>query len=247
MDAEQRRLFARDGYLVIQDALSPAHVAALDELVSARLRHELSADFVDGFGKFRMGPALQPGLRGDGIDDLQRTNGDHEHGTPLEYEPPVGWAKTLQQPIAGGIPGQRSAAPFRQLLELPRVAPVLGELLSEPRWGHVPVHVPIERRPEWRLDHDYCDVKPGYKDNGDDTPAGDGTLHGSLSAHHITCVFELRTVEPGDSPDLRASQAVTAPTSSGLWTRGSRTLSKPKYSSCAARETESGIRGSGCA
>ena len=117
---------------------------------------------------------------------------------PLEYAPPTGWSESMRSLDPTAVAGQRSASPWRQLLTLPAVVPVLGELLSEPRWGHVPPRVPAARRAEWRLDHDYVDVKPGYTETADKSPAGDGNLHGGIHAHHVTCVFELRTVQPGD-------------------------------------------------
>eukprot|EP01048_Picozoa_sp_COSAG05_P027545 COSAG05_NODE_8088_length_737_cov_0.793103_2_plen_200_part_01 len=188
MDSSQRRFFAQNGYLVISGALSPRHVASLDELISARVRNEAppGETFVDGYRKLRVGPCLQPGASrpafsgGASVPPTQ----------PTEYAPPAGWVDCLRQ--CGEPADHRSAAAFRQLLELPLIEPILEELLSEPRWGHVPVHVPVDRRAEWRLDHDYCDVKGGFRETGDDTPAGDGELHGTIGAHHITCVFELR-------------------------------------------------------
>ena len=48
----------------------------------------------------------------------------------------------------------------------------------------------------FRLDHDNIHYKPGR--NPQDGPDKGGSLHGNPGNFHITCVYELKTVEKGD-------------------------------------------------
>ena len=108
--------------------------------------------------------------------------------------------------------GHRFWPGFRQLIDNPVVLPILQELLGDPAWGHAPAGLPHSLRPRIRLDHDNVHHRPPHK-QGDRlegrkarwpcrrTPESwphTFALHGGPSSWHITCVFELRSVGPGE-------------------------------------------------
>ena len=82
------------------------------------------------------------------------------------------------------------------LIDNETMLPILEEILGDPSWGHAPAHMPEALRPLFRLDHDNVHYKPGRKPT--DGPDVGGTLHGGPDSFHITCVYELKTVGPGD-------------------------------------------------
>ncbi|MBK35163.1 MAG: hypothetical protein CME26_06485 [Gemmatimonadetes bacterium] len=85
---------------------------------------------------------------------------------------------------------------YRDLIDNEIMFPILEEVLGDPAWGHAPAHMPEELRPLFRLDHDNIHYKPARKPtDGEDKG---GTLHGSPRSWHVTCVYELKTVGPGD-------------------------------------------------
>lgn len=85
---------------------------------------------------------------------------------------------------------------YRDLIDNETMLPIVEEILGDPAWGHAPAHMPEELRPLVRLDHDNVHYKPGRKPtDGEDRG---GTLHGGPDAFHITCVYELKTVGPGE-------------------------------------------------
>lgn len=85
---------------------------------------------------------------------------------------------------------------YRDLIDNETMFPMLEEILGDPAWGHAPAHMPEELRPLFRLDHDNIHYKPGRTPT--DGPDVGGSLHGGPSAWHITCVYELKDVGPGD-------------------------------------------------
>ena len=85
---------------------------------------------------------------------------------------------------------------YRDLIDNETMLPIMEELLGDPAWGHAPAHMPAELRPLFRLDHDNIHYKTGRKPT-DGADKG-GTLHGGPDSFHITCVYELKTVDPGD-------------------------------------------------
>ena len=85
---------------------------------------------------------------------------------------------------------------FKDLIDNETKFPIIEEILGDPSWGHVPAHTPLELRPLFRLDHDNIHYKPGR--NPQDGPDKGGSLHGNPGNFHITCVYELKTVEKGD-------------------------------------------------
>jgi hypothetical protein len=82
------------------------------------------------------------------------------------------------------------------LIDNETMLPIIEELLGDPVWGHAPAHMPAELRPFFRLDHDNVHYRPGR--NTTDGADKGGGLHGGPSSFHITCVYELKTVGPGD-------------------------------------------------
>lgn len=85
---------------------------------------------------------------------------------------------------------------FKDLIDNETMFPIIEEILGDPSWGHVPAHTPPELRPLFRLDHDNIHYKPGRSPQ--DGPDKGGSLHGNPGNFHITCVYELKTVEKGD-------------------------------------------------
>jgi hypothetical protein len=85
---------------------------------------------------------------------------------------------------------------FKDLIDNETMFPIIEEILGDPSWGHVPAHTPLELRPLFRLDHDNIHYKPGRSPQ--DGPDKGGSLHGNPGNFHITCVYELKTVEKGD-------------------------------------------------
>ena len=85
---------------------------------------------------------------------------------------------------------------YRDLIDNETMFPILEEVLGDPAWGHAPAHMPEELRPQFRLDHDNIHYKPGRKQTDGEDPGG--RLHGGPGNFHITCVYELKSVEPGE-------------------------------------------------
>ena len=85
---------------------------------------------------------------------------------------------------------------FKDLIDNETMFPIIEEILGDPSWGHAPAHTPPELRPLFRLDHDNIHYKPGRSPQ--DGPDKGGSLHGNPGNFHITCVYELKTVETGD-------------------------------------------------
>jgi hypothetical protein len=197
--AQALKHFAEHGYVIVEDAISPATVAELNRIVDLRLEHELGGleaihsstgfekyDFSDGQPFLRS--ALQPTLvrlpAGAAVDPSP---------TEREYTEPLGWSAHLAE--QGGA---RSLAALRDLIDLPAVAPILAALLGDPRWGHAAPDTPVARRAHYRLDHDYLHYKGPFRPaaDGENGSVGDGSLHGGLASIHVTCVYELIDVDP---------------------------------------------------
>lgn len=85
---------------------------------------------------------------------------------------------------------------FKDLIDNETMFPIIEEILGDPSWGHAPAHTPPELRALFRLDHDNIHYKPGRSPQ--DGPDKGGSLHGNPGNFHITCVYELKTVEKGD-------------------------------------------------
>ena len=90
---------------------------------------------------------------------------------------------------------------YRNLVDHPKIYPILQEILGDERWGHVPPTMPREDRGRIRLDHDNLVHLPAYDPAQMETHGwGAKTLHGHDGGlgHVLTTVFELKSIGPGD-------------------------------------------------
>ncbi len=156
LTAEALEHYAEHGYCIVEDAISQGTLAELNRIFDLRLRHESGGlgarctstgwekfDFSDGQPFLRS--ALQPTV-------VRLPRGAAETLPPptcREYVEPVGWSAHLAEQG-----GSRSLAAFRDLIEPAAIAPILAALLGDPRWGHAAPDTPVERRGDYRLDHD---------------------------------------------------------------------------------------------
>eukprot|EP01045_Picozoa_sp_COSAG04_P000252 COSAG04_NODE_5_length_50521_cov_24.772639_29_plen_333_part_00 len=89
--------------------------------------------------------------------------------------------------------------PFLDLVDHRSTLPVLREVLGDDEFGLVEPDAPPEQRHRIRLDHDNLHYKPGCVEQGASAvPDMGGLLHGGPSARHVTCVWELSDVGPGE-------------------------------------------------
>ena len=90
--------------------------------------------------------------------------------------------------------------PYVDLIDVPPILQILEELLGLSRWGHCREEVPRELRHRIRGGHDNIHFQSPW--DGASRWRGPlamkGGLHGGPTAHHITCVYELKSVGPGD-------------------------------------------------
>ena len=168
----------------MDDALSPAQVAELNALYDAVLAGEAPPEFDDG-------PNVKS-LRGSSAGKnmpLSSVIADR-HGR--EYEGRRFWGQ-----------------PYVDLIDLPTVLPILEELLGQPSWEHAPRAVPVELRSRIRLDHDNIHHQAAHtggtehlSESADEAAVErkmrGSSLHGGPTAHHITCVYELKSVGKGE-------------------------------------------------
>ena len=87
------------------------------------------------------------------------------------------------------------SAAWEELIDPPRLVPILQQLLNDDRWGHSSPGVPpAAHRGKIRLDHDNIHFRPGQ------LPDEGGGLHTGYSAtacRLLTVVYELVPVKPG--------------------------------------------------
>ena len=173
----------RRAQIVVDDALSPAQVAELNALYDAVLAGEAPPEFD--------GPNVKS-LRGSSAGKnmpLSSVIADR-HGR--EYEGRRFWGQ-----------------PYVDLIDLPTVLPILEELLGQPSWEHAPRAVPVELRSRIRLDHDNIHHQAAHtggtehlSESADEAAVErkmrGSSLHGGPTAHHITCVYELKSVGKGE-------------------------------------------------
>lgn len=199
MNEQQRESYERLGYVVVRDAISTEHVAELNRIVTSRLQHETGVRGAVST-KTRLS-ALQPSvLPHEGSYSLLGasvpiTSKSWDNERAIVHSPPHGWDEVGERDSC-------STAPFRALIDVPSVTPILQDLLGNPAWGHALPETPPERLLDWRLDHDYIDVSRSTVVEENDEHFEDTTggfhLHGGLGAHHVTVVWELRDVNEGD-------------------------------------------------
>ena len=88
---------------------------------------------------------------------------------------------------------------YRNLLDHPKIFPILQEILGDARWGHAPPTMPDEMRGRVRLDHNNIVHLPAFDPDQMDTHGwGAKTLHGNPLNWHVTTVFELKSIGPGE-------------------------------------------------
>lgn len=112
-----------------------------------------------------------------------------KYGTDIGQNSTLGWGRPLVDAVLH-----------------PRAVGACREILSQPHWQHCHPDCPPDRRATIRLDHDYLNVlDPPAAGAGATTGqhgrnldgVGTSRLHGTQDNYHVTCLIELRDVEPG--------------------------------------------------
>jgi hypothetical protein len=170
MNDAQRAEFSERGYFVVKGALPAAKTTELNALYDS---HLAAGSFADTGGRTT--------VKSRGTRPVTDRHGRAYDGRRF-------WGQ-----------------PFVDLCTLPTVLPMLEELLGKPSWGHAPAAVPIELRRRVRLDHDNIHFHPAHAGGCGQPDTEEATrkrqesgLHGGPTAHHITVVFELKSVGPGE-------------------------------------------------
>ena len=125
MDAAQRAHWTERGWIVVRDAVPGALLAQLNEGFDEHLN--------------------TPGLAHPDDGAWDRVSFAHR------------WYNTGQKrpkEERHGRPRKLWGAPFYALIDLPKLTPILAELLSDPAHGHVLEGMPAEHAKKFRLDHD---------------------------------------------------------------------------------------------
>ena len=178
MNPEQRESFRRDGFLVVDRALDLSTV----DYLNAKFEQKLQEDGCGGALAWYI----------DREKDHTAPNG--------EQLPRTLWHNDLIAP--------------------PAVEPILRELCSSYEYGHLHPSCPVSKRGHFRLDHDnahyIAPFDPEHSVNAEvDFPAAehhnhapmslwtpDGIIqdgfHGGPPLYHISVVYELQPVGPGD-------------------------------------------------
>eukprot|EP01052_Picozoa_sp_SAG31_P048575 SAG31_NODE_10222_length_1168_cov_1.569691_1_plen_187_part_00 len=89
---------------------------------------------------------------------------------------------------------------YRDLVDHPKMLPILREILGNPEWGHAPAHMPKELRESIRLDHHNIHYRQplAFDEGATLYTHGAPALHGGPENWHVTCVYELLDVPPSD-------------------------------------------------
>ncbi len=109
--------------------------------------------------------------------------------------------QTITDRHGNTYPGRRFwSKAYRDLVDNETMLPILTELLGDSAWGHAPIDLPDELRPKFRLDHHNIHYRNPLSDaeGAEEYAKGAPSLHGGPSNWHITCVYELLDVLPGD-------------------------------------------------
>jgi hypothetical protein len=178
MDAQMREAFARDGYIVVKDVLSPSQLAELNGVFDERLRAARAAGTAGNL--LRADSSGQPHEAAPKVVD--------RHGSAYSARYGSFWSKG-----------------YRDMIDNEVMLPIVTELLSDPTWGHCPPQVPEALRKRIRLDHDNIHWEPAAAEGrpplritqSGGKISGANALHGGPGNWHITCAFELKTVAPG--------------------------------------------------
>ena len=181
MDDDARKTFSEQGYIVVKDALTQEHLAELNTIYDIILE---AGGLTSSSGKSIRSSAPAAASLAKGGRVAPTATVTDRHGR--EYDGRRFWSQG-----------------YTDLIDQPTVLPILEELLGDRGWGHAPPAVPVELRSRVRLDHDNIHYQPAYTGGSlDDATAermrAGSNLHGGPSAHHITVVYELKSVGPGD-------------------------------------------------
>jgi ectoine hydroxylase-related dioxygenase (phytanoyl-CoA dioxygenase family) len=188
MDAQQRAFMGERGYLILQQVLSPEEVAELNGMFDAELSK---------------GPPDEQ-LLASARSNVYSLNADGSPTRPREvHQEATGgaWATATEDTSRTfHMPHSSRGRTFhnkshRALIAHPRVMPILEELCQDLHWGHTVPAVPPTQRDRVRLDFDQMHYKPPCEPG---VPDGGGGMHGHPNRVHITCVYELSSVGPGD-------------------------------------------------
>jgi ectoine hydroxylase-related dioxygenase (phytanoyl-CoA dioxygenase family) len=169
MDAEQRRSFETNGYVVVPAAIPAQQLAALNDIFDEHVAADL--------------PAGDHGLQAE-----QRVAADGATGGNRRW---FFNSRTHEHRAAGRV---LWGEPYQELVSAPTVLPMLEEILGDPRHGHAVQSAPLSLRSCIRLDHDNTHYKPSYGPGAADKGGG---LHGGIDARHCTVLYELRDVPEG--------------------------------------------------
>lgn len=188
MNAQQRAFMEEHGYLILQHALSAQQVEELNAMFDAELskgppdEQLLASARANVYSLKADGSSTRPGE-----GQVDATNSARK--ASLEDT-----SRTFHMPYSARGRTFHSQA-HRALIAPPRVMPILRELCQDLHWGHTIPAVPPAHRRCVRLDFDQMHYKPPCTDGVDD---GGGGMHGHPNRLHITCVYELSSVGPGD-------------------------------------------------
>ena len=133
MNDAMRTTFARQGYIVVPDALKQQQLDELNQVYEQNIfeREETLAKTATGKkNRFQ-------------IDRNGKTVTTDRHGNT--YMGRRFWSKA-----------------YMDLIDNEIMLPIIEELLGDPSWGHAPAHMPAEFRPLFRLDHDNIHYAPGW-------------------------------------------------------------------------------------
>ena len=241
MDAAQRAGLEEDGYLVLRGVLSAeesAHLSSLFDRELARLPLEQQASAAGNVYSLRAdGSSTRSGEVEDAaavavaepVEDssVQLEMPRSERGKRIFHS--AVHRSLIDRPEVMGILeelcGVRSrpafpVVPEPELLLTPRFSSrslpsrsrsrfSRGALLGQsPQWAHAVPSIPREARHRVRLDFDQMHYKPPCVDGVAD---GGGGFHGNPNRLHITCVYEVSSVGPGDGGFSYAAQRIRFP------------------------------------
>jgi hypothetical protein len=187
---EQLASLRERGYCVLRGVIPPLALRSLNGVIDAQLTASPvpSAEQVER-ARSNVYSFSQPGEgRGEGDPGGMATHADT--------------SRTFDMPTSGPE-GRRAfwSAEHRSLIDPPEVLTLVSELcredLSPPRHdrrGHTAPDVPAAQRGRVRLDFDQLHYKPSCRG----PPDGGGGMHGHPDRWHITALYELSDVGPGD-------------------------------------------------
>ena len=219
MDAAQRAALEEDGYLVLRSVLSAeesAHLSSLFDSELARLPLEQQASAAGNVYSLR-------------ADGSSTRSGEVEDAAAVAVAEPVE-DSSVQLEMPRSERGKRifHSAVHRSLIDRPEVMGILEELCGvrslpsrsrshfsrgallgqSPQWAHAVPSIPREARHRVRLDFDQMHYKPPCADGVAD---GGGGFHGNPNRLHITCVYEVSSVGPGDGGFSYAALRIRSP------------------------------------